>query len=156
MEEWEYIHADNTTKIGLALGVSTFLWLYTSIHGYKPAKAVVTSELPLGSGLGSSAAFCVASSAALLALSDSVTIDFSHQGWQMFGGKLDGVNLAFTGEIFENEGTGCSRRVEGSFEQQDCKVVAMTLGIRSLKLFAIVTNLSSTKFYVTLYVYVLR
>ncbi|KAL2468559.1 Mevalonate kinase [Forsythia ovata] len=87
-------------KIGLASGASTFLWLYTSIHGYKPAKAVVTSELPLGSGLGSSAAFCVASSAALLALSDSVTLDFSHQGWQMFGeSELELVNKwAFEGE----------------------------------------------------------
>ncbi|KAL2469189.1 Mevalonate kinase [Forsythia ovata] len=87
-------------KIGLASGVSTFLWLYTSIHGYKPAKAVVTSELPLGSGLGSSAAFCVASSAALLALSDSVTLDFSHQGWQVFGeSELELVNKwAFEGE----------------------------------------------------------
>ncbi|CAI9764292.1 unnamed protein product [Fraxinus pennsylvanica] len=87
-------------KSGLASGVSTFLWLYTSIHGYKPAKTVVTSELPLGSGLGSSAALCVAFSAALLALSDSVTLDFSHQGWQMFGdSELDLVNKwAFEGE----------------------------------------------------------
>ncbi|CAA3000092.1 mevalonate kinase-like isoform X2 [Olea europaea var. sylvestris] len=87
-------------KIGLASGVSTFLWLYTSIHGYKPAKAVVNSELPLGSGLGSSAAFCVALSAALLALSDSVTLDFSHQGWQMFeDSELELVNKwAFEGE----------------------------------------------------------
>ncbi|CAA2953724.1 Mevalonate kinase [Olea europaea subsp. europaea] len=87
-------------KIGLSSGVTTFLWLYTSIHGYKPAKTVVTSELPLGSGLGSSAALCVAFSAALLALSDSVTLDFSHQGWQMFGdSELDLVNKwAFEGE----------------------------------------------------------
>nr|AZK89899.1 mevalonate kinase [Jasminum sambac] len=88
------------SKIGLASGVTAFLWLYTSIHGYKPAKAVVTSELPLGSGLGSSAALCVAFSAALLALSDLVTLDFSHQGWQMFkDSELDLVNKwAFEGE----------------------------------------------------------
>nr|APU50938.1 mevalonate kinase [Phlomoides umbrosa] len=87
-------------KIGLVAGVSAFLWLYTSIHGYKPAKAVVTSELPLGSGLGSSAALCVALSAALLALSDSVKLDFSHQGWQVFGdSELELVNKwAFEGE----------------------------------------------------------
>nr|QEY10158.1 mevalonate kinase reductase [Scutellaria barbata] len=87
-------------KSGLASGISAFLWLYTSIHGYKPAKAVVTSELPLGSGLGSSAAFCVALSAALLALSDSVKLDFSHQGWQMYGdNELELVNKwAFEGE----------------------------------------------------------
>ncbi|KAF2285917.1 hypothetical protein GH714_008959 [Hevea brasiliensis] len=59
-------------KIALASGVSAFLWLYTSIRGFKPATVVVTSDLPLGSGLGSSAAFCVALSAALLALSDSI------------------------------------------------------------------------------------
>ena len=66
----------------------------------KPAKATVNSELPLGSGLGSSAAFCVALSAALLALSDSVKLDFGHQGWQIFGdSELDLVNKwAFEGE----------------------------------------------------------
>ncbi|CDP20121.1 unnamed protein product [Coffea canephora] len=87
-------------KIGLASGISAFLWLYISIHGCKPAKATVNSELPLGSGLGSSAAFCVALSAALLALSDSVKLDFGHQGWQIFGdSELDLVNKwAFEGE----------------------------------------------------------
>ncbi|CAM8885305.1 unnamed protein product [Rhodiola kirilowii] len=56
-------------KIGLASGVSAFLWLYASIQGYKPATVVNTSELPLGSGLGSSASFCVSLAAALLSLS---------------------------------------------------------------------------------------
>lgn len=85
---------------GLASGISAFLWLYTSIHGDKPAKAVVTSELPLGSGLGSSAALCVAFSAALLAVSDSSKLDFSHKGWQVFGdSELELVNKwAFEGE----------------------------------------------------------
>lgn len=87
-------------KSGLASGISAFLWLYTSIHGDKPAKAVVMSELPLGSGLGSSAALCVAFSAALLALSDSSKLDFSHKGWQVFGdSELELVNKwAFEGE----------------------------------------------------------
>ncbi|KAM3378190.1 Mevalonate kinase [Capsicum baccatum] len=87
-------------NIGLAAGVTAFLWLFTSVHGCKPAKAVVNSELPLGSGLGSSAAFCVALSAAILALSDSVSTDFSHQGWQVFGeNELELVNKwAFEGE----------------------------------------------------------
>ncbi|XP_047981301.1 mevalonate kinase-like [Salvia hispanica] len=88
------------SKLGLASGISAFLWLYTSIHGDKPAKVVVNSELPLGSGLGSSAALCVALSAALLSLSDSLKLDFSHQGWQTFGdSELDLVNKwAFEGE----------------------------------------------------------
>lgn len=61
---------------------------------------MVTSELPLGSGLGSSAAFCVSLSAALLALSGKVNLDFSHQGWQVYGeSELDLVNKwAFEGE----------------------------------------------------------
>ena len=61
---------------------------------------VVTSDLPLGSGLGSSAAFCVALSAALLALSDSVNVDREHQGWLMFGlPELELLNKwAFEGE----------------------------------------------------------
>ncbi|KAL3631643.1 hypothetical protein CASFOL_024627 [Castilleja foliolosa] len=80
-------------NLELVSGVTAFLWLYTSIHGNKPAKVVVTSELPLGSGLGSSAAFCVALSAALLALSESAKLDFSHQSWQMFGdSELELVN----------------------------------------------------------------
>nr|XP_016441034.1 PREDICTED: mevalonate kinase-like [Nicotiana tabacum] len=87
-------------KNGLAGGVSAFLWLYTSIHGSKPAKAVVNSELPLGSGLGSSAAFCVAVSSALLAMSDAVSMDFRHQDWQIFGEcELELLNKwAFEGE----------------------------------------------------------
>uniref|UniRef100_A0A5B7ABN9 Mevalonate kinase n=1 Tax=Davidia involucrata TaxID=16924 RepID=A0A5B7ABN9_DAVIN len=87
-------------KIGLAAGVTAFLWLYTSIQGYKPAKVVVTSELPLGSGLGSSAALCVSLSAALLALSDPVKLDLGHQGWLTFGeSELELVNKwAFEGE----------------------------------------------------------
>lgn len=87
-------------KTGLAAGVAAFLWLYTSIQGYKPGKVVVTSELPLGSGLGSSAALCVSLSAALIALSDAVHMDFSHQGWFIFGEReLELVNKwAFGGE----------------------------------------------------------
>ncbi|KAG2695503.1 hypothetical protein I3760_07G016000 [Carya illinoinensis] len=87
-------------KIGLATGVSAFLWLYTCIQGYKPATVVVTSELPLGSGLGSSAAFSVALSGALLAFSDSVSLDMSRQEWSVFGeSDLELVNKwAFEGE----------------------------------------------------------
>ncbi|RVW53286.1 Mevalonate kinase [Vitis vinifera] len=90
-------------KIGLASGVSAFLWLYTCIQGFKPATVVITSELPLGSGLGSSASFCVSLSAALLALSDSASLDFSHQGWSVFGeNELELVNKwAFEGNVIK-------------------------------------------------------
>ncbi|KAJ8436823.1 hypothetical protein Cgig2_032051 [Carnegiea gigantea] len=71
-------------KIALASGVSAFLWLYTAIQGYKPATVTVTSELPLGSGLGSSAAFCVSLSGALLALTASAGLDYSNQGWATY------------------------------------------------------------------------
>ena len=71
------------------------LWLR-----FKPATVVITSELPLGSGLGSSAAFCVALSGALLSFSDSVSLDLSHKGWTSFGeSELDLLNKwAFEGE----------------------------------------------------------
>ena len=110
-------------KISLASGVTAFLWLYTSILGYvvtlttflilfqflrwfppcirfKPATVVVTFELPLGSGLGSSAALCVAFSAALLACSDSVNVDMKQQGWLIVGeSELELLNKwAFEGE----------------------------------------------------------
>ncbi|CAK8544675.1 unnamed protein product [Lathyrus sativus] len=87
-------------KIGLASGVAAFLWLYLSIQGFKPATVVISSELPLGSGLGSSAAFCVALAAALLSVTDSVSVDVAQQGWHTFGEKeLDLVNKwAFEGE----------------------------------------------------------
>ncbi|XP_052193166.1 mevalonate kinase-like [Diospyros lotus] len=87
-------------RLTIASGVTAFLWLYTSIQGYKPAKVVVTSELPLGSGLGSSAALCVSLSASLLALSGSMTLDFSQQGWLTLGeNELELVNKwAFEGE----------------------------------------------------------
>ncbi|KAL4372039.1 hypothetical protein S245_021515 [Arachis hypogaea] len=87
-------------KIAIASGVSAFLWLYTSIHGFKPATVSFTSELPMGSGLGSSASFCVALAAALLACTDFVSLDLKQQGWQSFQEKqLDLVNKwAFEGE----------------------------------------------------------
>ncbi|KAJ8622671.1 hypothetical protein MRB53_031200 [Persea americana] len=69
-------------KIGLFGGVSAFLFLYTSIQGFKPATVVITSDLPMGSGLGSSAAFCVALSAALLAYS----------GEKIIHGKPSGID----------------------------------------------------------------
>jgi mevalonate kinase len=86
---------------GLAAGVAAFLWLYTSIQGYKAGKVVITSELPLGAGLGSSASFCVSLSAAFLSLSDAVHFDdVSNRDWLMFGDKdLELVNKwAFVGE----------------------------------------------------------
>jgi mevalonate kinase len=66
----------------------------------KPATVVVTSDLPLGSGLGSSAALCVAFSAALLACSDTVNIDMKQEGWLVFGeSELELLNKwAFEGE----------------------------------------------------------
>ncbi|XP_062002695.1 mevalonate kinase-like [Rosa rugosa] len=87
-------------KIGIAAGVLAFLWLYSSIQGFKPATVIISSELPLGSGLGSSAALCVAFSGALLAYSDCASLDFSHQGWLDFGeSELDLLNKwAFEGE----------------------------------------------------------
>ncbi|KGN60892.1 mevalonate kinase [Cucumis sativus] len=87
-------------KIGLASGVAAFLWLCSSILGFVPVEVAITSELPLGSGLGSSAAFCVALSAALLALSGSVNVDREHHGWMVHKeDELDLLNKwAFEGE----------------------------------------------------------
>lgn len=54
----------------------------------------------MGAGLGSSAAYCVALSAALLAFSDSMKLDVSQKGWLM--SKETGVEMvnkwAFEGE----------------------------------------------------------
>ncbi|KAI3792653.1 hypothetical protein L2E82_06540 [Cichorium intybus] len=68
-------HSIPESKFEIATGVVAFLWLYTSIKGDKPARVVVSSELPLASGLGSSAAYCVSLVGALLASSDSVNLD---------------------------------------------------------------------------------
>ncbi|CAN1219992.1 Mevalonate kinase [Linum perenne] len=87
-------------KIALASGVTAFLWLYTCIQGFRPATVVVSSELPLGSGLGSSASFSVALSAALLGFSDSIKMDSKRPGWLEFKEpQLDLLNKwAFEGE----------------------------------------------------------
>ncbi|KAK8960404.1 Mevalonate kinase [Platanthera guangdongensis] len=87
-------------KIWLSSGVSAFLYLYTSIHGYKPATVAVTSELPLGSGLGSSASFCVSLAAALLALTSEVSVDDGNSQWlTLTESNLELLNKwAFEGE----------------------------------------------------------
>ncbi|CAG7860061.1 unnamed protein product [Brassica rapa] len=85
-------------KIWLSSGISTFLWLYTSIRGFSPATVIITTELPYGSGLGSSAAFCVALTSALIASSIS---DKTHrEGWC----SLDETNLELLNKwAFEGE-----------------------------------------------------
>lgn len=87
-------------KIWLISGVSSCLYLYTSIHGFKPAKVVLSSDLPLGSGLGSSASFCVALSAAFLALSGAISVESQQHGWLTLNdSELQLVNKwAFEGE----------------------------------------------------------
>ncbi|PIN21044.1 Mevalonate kinase MVK/ERG12 [Handroanthus impetiginosus] len=130
-------------NIGLASGISAFLWLYTSVHGNKPATAVVTSELPLGSGLGSSAALCVALSAALLALSDSVKLDFSDQGWQVFGdSELEIVNKwAFEGEkIIHGKPSGIDNTVSTYGNLIKFKSGELTLLKTNMPLKMLVTN----------------
>lgn len=61
---------------------------------------VVFSDLPLGSGMGSSASLCVSLAAALLALSDAIMIDNSQGGWlKLCNNDLELVNKwAFEGE----------------------------------------------------------
>uniref|UniRef100_A0ACD5V764 Uncharacterized protein n=2 Tax=Avena sativa TaxID=4498 RepID=A0ACD5V764_AVESA len=89
-------------KIWIAAGLSAFLYLYTSILGCRPGKAVVKPDLPLGAGLGSSAAFCVSISGALLAAAGAVCAQFgnSRTEWGSFGkDDLELVNQwAFQGE----------------------------------------------------------
>ncbi|KAL0718086.1 hypothetical protein Bca4012_067408 [Brassica carinata] len=85
-------------KIWLSSGISTFLWLYTSIRGFSPATVIITTELPYGSGLGSSAAFCVALTAALIASSSSDKT--RGEGWTC----LDETNLELLNKwAFEGE-----------------------------------------------------
>ncbi|KAL2347673.1 hypothetical protein Fmac_001673 [Flemingia macrophylla] len=114
-------------KIGLASGVSAFLWLYSSIQGFElsqlqiPATVVVTFELPLGTGLGSSASFYVALAAVFLACTDSVSLNVNHQGWFSFGEKdLELVNKwAFEGEkIIHGKPSGIDNTVTLSASNQ--------------------------------------
>ena len=68
----------------------------------RPGKAVVTSDLPIGAGLGSSAAFCVSMSGALLTAAGAVGVagGSSAEEWELFGkDDLELVNQwAFQGE----------------------------------------------------------
>lgn len=69
-------------------------------YRFKPATVAISSDLPMGSGLGSSAAFCVALSAALLAYSGAVRLDANNYGWLTLAElELELVNKwAFVGE----------------------------------------------------------
>jgi mevalonate kinase len=68
----------------------------------KPGKVVVSSDLPMGAGLGSSAAFCVSMSGVLLTAAGVVGTRGGSQGeeWEVFEkDDLELVNLwAFQGE----------------------------------------------------------
>nr|ACL53553.1 unknown [Zea mays] len=89
-------------KIWLSAGLSAFLFLYASILGCRPGKAVVSSDLPMGAGLGSSAAFCVSMSGALLTAAGAVSVGARRgaEGWEVLEkGALELVNQwAFQGE----------------------------------------------------------
>ncbi|OVA05765.1 GHMP kinase N-terminal domain [Macleaya cordata] len=130
-------------KIGLAAGISAFLWLYTSIHGYKPATAFVTSNLPLGSGLGSSAAFCVSLSAALIALTNAVSLDLGHQGWLSFADDdIELVNKwAFEGEkIIHGKPSGIDNTVSTFGNMIMFKSGKLTLIKSNMPLRMLITN----------------
>lgn len=75
------------------------------IFRFKPGKAVVTSELPMGAGLGSSASFCVALSGALIALSEKLFLNdnekkidlelvskWAYEGERIIHGKPSGID----------------------------------------------------------------
>ncbi|CAK9314944.1 unnamed protein product [Citrullus colocynthis] len=130
-------------KIGLASGVSAFLWLYSSILGFVPVDVVITSELPLGSGLGSSAAFCVSLSAALLALSGSVNVDREYRGWMVYKeDELDLLNKwAFEGEkIIHGKPSGIDNTVSTYGSMIKFKSGSLTLIKSSMPLKMLITN----------------
>ncbi|KAK8960596.1 Mevalonate kinase [Platanthera guangdongensis] len=114
-------------KIWLSSGVSFCFSL--SIHFnpwvsiclvYKPATVAVTSELPLGSGLGSSASFCVSLAAALLALTSEVSVDDGNSQWlTLTESNLELLNKwAFEGEkIIHGKPSGIDNTVS-TFEQE--------------------------------------
>ncbi|KAF0919334.1 hypothetical protein E2562_029194 [Oryza meyeriana var. granulata] len=95
-------HEIPEAKIWLSAGLSAFLFLYTSILGCRPGKVTVSSDLPMGSGLGSSAAFCVSMSGALLTAAGVVAAVGGGEGtgWESVGKvDLEMVNRwAFQGE----------------------------------------------------------
>ncbi|XP_023537307.1 mevalonate kinase-like [Cucurbita pepo subsp. pepo] len=130
-------------KIELASGVSAFLWLYSSILGFVPVDVTITSELPLGSGLGSSAAFCVALSAALLALSGSVDVDREHRGWMAY--KEDDLVLlnkwAFEGEkIIHGKPSGIDNTVSTYGSMIKFRSGSLTLIKSNMPLKMLITN----------------
>lgn len=96
------LHELPEAKIWLSAGLSACLFLYTSILGCRPGKVVVTSDLPMGAGLGSSAAFSVSLSGALLTAAGAICAEGANCGteWESFGkDDLELVNLwAFQGE----------------------------------------------------------
>ncbi|XVF31313.1 hypothetical protein REPUB_Repub16aG0135000 [Reevesia pubescens] len=131
------------TTIGLASGVCAFIWLYTSILGFKPATVVVNSELPVGAGLGSSAAYCVALSAALLAFSGSVKLDVSQKGWLMFKETdLELLNKwAFEGEkIIHGKPSGVDNSVSTFGNMIKFKSGSMTRINSNMPLRMLITN----------------
>ena len=101
---------------------------------FVPVDVAITSELPLGSGLGSSAAFCVAISAALLALSGSVNVDQEHCGWMVC--KEDELVLlnkwAFEGEkIIHGKPSGIDNTVSTYGMQNPFSSYRNPLSLRS-------------------------
>ncbi|KVH92174.1 mevalonate kinase isoform X1 [Cynara cardunculus var. scolymus] len=136
-------HKIPEAKTGIASGVIAFLWLYTSIQGNKPATVTVSSKLPLGAGLGSSAAFCVSLSGALLALSDSAKVDSSQEGWIVFGEKEQQLanKWAFEGEkIIHGKPSGLDNTVSTFGNLIKFKSGALTCMKSNMTLKMLITN----------------
>ncbi|KMZ56985.1 Galactokinase, Mevalonate kinase [Zostera marina] len=101
--EEQNFHEDKTFLVS---GLSAFLYLYMSIQGIRPGKVIVSSDLPMGAGLGSSASFCVSLSAALILETENLQSDWlkpedvnlqlinkwAYEGEKIIHGKPSGID----------------------------------------------------------------
>ncbi|XP_024977836.1 mevalonate kinase isoform X2 [Cynara cardunculus var. scolymus] len=103
----------------------------------------VSLRFPSPSGLGSSAAFCVSLSGALLALSDSAKVDSSQEGWIVFGEKEQQLanKWAFEGEkIIHGKPSGLDNTVSTFGNLIKFKSGALTCMKSNMTLKMLITN----------------
>ncbi|CAI5977678.1 unnamed protein product [Closterium sp. NIES-65] len=105
-------------------GVQAFLFLLSRIVGLQPALVTVTSDIPPGAGLGSSAAFSTALAAAMLSAAGSITPTPSLQSPSLPSSSLQPPSARSPSVERQSAGRGAGGREPAEVGEEGKRVVS--------------------------------